>query len=87
MLRIRALLNQILAQSVASGWIDIDTYAYQQFVYADMLSIPEVLDFVAGMAVEQAALTTHDLELANELYRQIRRGEWQRKNRKWWQIF
>lgn len=81
------MLNQLLVQSVQQGWIDINTYAYQQFVYADMLSIPEVLDFVADIAGEQEVLTTHDLELANELYRQIRQRQWTKQRRHWWQIF
>ncbi len=82
-LRLRGLIVQAFSDSVASGWIDVDTYAYQTFIHCDLLSIPEVLEFLAGQVAENGILTTHDLQIANELFRLDRERRRQPKRKGW----
>lgn len=78
-IKLRGMLVQAFSESVAAGWIDPSTYAYQTFVHCDLLSIPEVLEFLAEQVAENGMLTTHDLQIANELFRLDRERKRQKK--------
>ncbi|MBF2074559.1 MAG: hypothetical protein IGS50_12475 [Synechococcales cyanobacterium C42_A2020_086] len=84
LLKLRALLNQALVDSVAQGWIDVNTYAYQAFTYTDPLSIPEVMDYLAEQVADNGILTTHDLTFANEMLRQLRALKHSPQPQPWW---
>lgn len=82
-LRLRGLIVQAFSESVAAGWVDINTYAYQTFVHCDLLSIPDVLEYLAEQVAENGMLTTHDLQIANQLFRLDRERRRQPKRKGW----
>ena len=85
--RLKGLLNQALIDSVQSGWIDVNTFAYQSFVHSDPLSVPEVFEFLLERLELNGVLTTTDLTFANEIGRQVRARQRQPPKRSWFSRF
>lgn len=82
-LRLRALLLDVLVQSVQEGWIDINTYAYVSFMNSGAFDIDEVFEYLAEQAAAMGRLTTASLQRANEIFRAVRERRRQPKRKGW----
>lgn len=83
-LELRALLNQVLVESVNAGWVDPSTYAYTAYVHCDLLSIEPILDYLSEQVAENGMLTTRDLQFAYEMFRELQRQKRQPPKKKGW---